>query len=348
MMNAPISVNIARALFALLGCVLGIAIAVGLKSEGWIGALLGTGFSIFVIVIEALLKGLTIRGFSSGTFGMMVGLFSAWLVTRVDIVGNALPAGADHEEELRNIFHLCLFGSLGFLGSVLALRSNTEEFSFIIPYVRFRRESIEEQPLLVDTNIIIDGRVPKICETGFLGGSLIIPRFVIDEMHLLADSPDAIKRERGKRGLDCLNELQESDHLHVRIHEDFVPGEKLVDSKLVQLAKQLDARVLTNDANLGKVARLRGVPVLNLNELARAMRPVVIPGDKLELSLIKEGKEPHQAVGYLSDGTMIVVNRAIEELGTTVDVVVSSALQTSAGRLIFAELKENASSNGAD
>jgi len=208
--------------------------------------------------------------------------------------------------------------------------------------VRFRRDAIQGQPLLVDTNIIIDGRIPRVCETGFLGGQLIIPRFVVDEMHVLADSNDAIKRERGQRGLECLNQMQQAPGITITIHDEVFPAEKHVDTKLIQLSKQLGARLLTNDANLGKVARLRGVDVLNLNELVKALRPVVIPGDELELNLIKEGKDSHQAVGYLSDGTMIVVNQSADRIGQTVDVVVSSALQTSAGRLIFAELKENA------
>lgn len=345
-MNAPISVNIARALFVLICCVMGIMIALGFDKPPWLGALTATAFGLGIVFIDTFLKDFTIRGFSSGTFGLMVGLFCAWLVTRVDFFDNAYFRSLENATELANIFQLCIYGALGFLGTTLGLRSNTEEFSFVIPYVRFRRESVQDQPLLVDTNIIIDGRIPRICETGFLGGHLVVPRFVVDELHVLADSHDPIKRERGRRGLDCLNEMQASELLHVTIDEAYLPKEKHVDTKLIQLAKQLDARILTNDANLGQVARLRGVPVLNLIELSKAMRPVVIPGDELELSLIKEGKDRHQAVGYLPDGTMIVVNHAANRLGTTVDVVVTSALQTSAGRLVFAELRENAARKG--
>jgi uncharacterized protein YacL len=195
------------------------------------------------------------------------------------------------------------------------------------------------QPLLVDTNIIIDGRLPGICATGFLDGTLIVPRFVLDELHVLADSPDGMKRERGRRGLECLEELQRARGIEVTLHEDDQPQEKLVDTKLIQLARSLDARLLTNDANLGRVAQLQGVSVLNLNQLAHAMRMVVNAGDELELALVREGRDEHQAVGYLGDGTMIVVNHARDRLGSTVPVVVSSALQTSAGRLVFAELK---------
>ncbi len=338
-MSSSVSIQIARAVFVLIAVVLGIIIALGLDKEAWVGALIGSGFGVGVVFVDTLLKNFTIRGFSAGTFGLMVGLFCAWLITRIDFFDNAYLRQSDHYVEAKNIFHLCVYGALGFLGTTLALRSNTEEFSLIIPYVRFRREATHDQPLLVDTNIIIDGRLPRICETGFIGGTLIVPRFVVDEMHVLSDSPDPIKRDRGRRGLDCLDELKQSPALNVTIHDEYFPGEKLVDTKLIQLAKMLGARIVTNDGNLGKVARLRGVPILNLNDLSKAMRPVVLPGDELELSLIKEGKDPHQAVGYLADGTMIVVNQAIDLIGTSVDIVVSSALQTSAGRLIFAELK---------
>jgi uncharacterized protein YacL len=198
-----------------------------------------------------------------------------------------------------------------------------------------------EQPLLVDTNVIIDGRLPKVCKTGFLGGTIIIPRFVLDELHVLADAPDVIKSERGKRGLESIEQLKQTSGLQVSIHESRMESEDLVDTKLIQLARRLYAHIATNDANLGKVARLQGVKVLNFNDLARALRPTVAPGDHLELTLMKEGRDENQAVGYLPDGTMIVVNRAAQLLGKTVEVVVSGTLPTSAGRLIFADLRQN-------
>ena len=322
---------------------IGFIVAPGLgETKPIIGALYGAAFAGLVVGLEAMLKGFTIRGFSSGTFGLMIGIFCAWLLTRIGIFDLIFTDGTENHEAYRSVYHLCLYAGLGFLGAALALRTNTEEFSFIIPYVRFRRESDMDQPLLVDTNIIIDGRIPRLCETGFLSADFIVPRFIVDELHVLADSPDQIKRERGRRGLDGLDEMRGSDEIHVSVHEDFMASEKLVDQKLVALARQLGAKILTNDANLGKVARLRNVPVLNLNDLARALRPVVNAGDELQLNLIKEGKDDHQAVGYLQDGTMIVVNKAVKHIGSARDVVISSSLQTSAGRLVFAELKENA------
>jgi uncharacterized protein YacL len=225
---------------------------------------------------------------------------------------------------------------------MLAMRSNRDEFSLIIPYVRFARETTQHEPLVVDTNVIIDGRIADLCATGFLSRALIVPRFVLGELQTLADSRDSIKRERGRRGLDILNQLQRSKGVELTIHDTTGDAELETDARLVRIAKLLQARLLTNDNALCQVARLQQVPALNLADLARALRPIVVAGDELELNLVKEGRDAHQAVGYLPDGTMIVVNHARSRLGSTAMVVVSSALQTAAGRLIFAELKNNA------
>lgn len=341
-MDSSISLNAVRVGFLCTTCLLGMMIALGFGSAAYMGGVVGFCFGSSMIALEILLKNFTFRGFSHGTFGLMIGLFCAWLVLRVEFVENEwVKEKVGNPASVRQVFNLVVYSGLGFLGVMLALRSNREEFSFIIPYVRFRQDSLQEAPLMVDTNIIIDGRIPRVCETGFLSGSIIIPRFVLDELHVLADSPNPIKKERGKRGLESVNLMKQIPALNITIHEDRQEKEELVDTKLIQLAKQLGARLATNDSNLGKVARLQGVQILNFNDLAKAMRPVVSPGDQIELMLIKEGKDPHQAVGYLPDGTMIVVNNAITHMGESVDVVVAGALQTSAGRLIFAELKDS-------
>ncbi|MBA3273881.1 MAG: hypothetical protein H0T11_08440, partial [Chthoniobacterales bacterium] len=205
----------------------------------------------------------------------------------------------------------------------------------------------QHEPLVVDTNVIIDGRIADLCATGFLSRSLIVPRFVLGELQTLADSRDSIKRERGRRGLDILNQLQRSKEVDLTIHDSTGDADLGTDARLVRIAKMLQARLLTNDTALGQVARLQTVPVLNLADLSRALRPVVVAGDELELALVKEGRDAHQAVGYLPDGTMIVVNHARPHLGSTKSVVVSSALQTAAGRLIFAELKGNSDARSA-
>ena len=336
-----LSVNIVRGVFLLLCCVLGAIVALGFEISMMPGILAGFSFATTMILIDFLLKSFTFREFSHGTIGLMIGLFCAWLILRVDFFENPWFDEVSRKEAIQHLVELALYSALGFFGMTLAMRSDREEFSFIIPYVRFQQESVQETPLLVDTNIIIDGRIPRICETGFLSGSIIIPRFILDELHILADSSDVIKRERGKRGLEGVEQMKSTPELKVTIQEDRMSKEDLIDTKLIQLARRLHAKLATNDTNLGKVARLQGVDVLNFNELARAMRPVVSPGDQMELLLVKEGKDPHQAVGYLPDGTMIVVNHAIERMGENAEVVVAGTLQTSAGRLIFAELKEN-------
>ena len=340
-MPARTAIIAVRCVF-LLCCVMfgiGLALAGSGKTGALGGGALGATLGGLLILADRLLRDVTIRSFASATFGLMTGIFCAWLLTRVPWAQSLTPPQWGNPEEVDRMVSLTLYLALGYIGTVLALRSNRQEFSLIIPYVRFRNEGVIHQPLLVDTNIIIDGRLPGICATGFLGGTLIIPRFVLDELHVLADSLDTVKRDRGRRGLACLEELKRTRALDVTIHDDYQAQEKMVDTKLMQLAKSLDARLLTNDANLGRVAQLQGVPVLNLNQLAQAMRPMLNAGDDIELVLVKEGKDDHQAVGYLPDGTMIVVNHGREKIGLTVLAVVSSALQTSAGRLIFAELK---------
>jgi uncharacterized protein YacL len=340
-MNPTTTLRLARAGFVLFACLLGVALAPAFQAPWWKGAVAGAGLGLLVAGLDVLLIRFTIGVFSSATFGLMIGLFCAWLITRIRFTDLPIFQLSDPAEQAsrQNVFEIIVYCTFGFLGITLALRSNREEFAFLIPYVRFRQEGIEEQRLLVDTNILIDARLPGICETGFLNASLVIPRFVLDELHLLADSPDPIRRERGKRGLECLETLRANSALDVKIHEEHQPEERPVDIKLVQLARSLSARLLTNDSNLGRVAALQSVPVLSLNSLAKAMRPAIIPGDEVELTLIKEGRDPHQAVGYMPDGTMIVVNHASALMGQTVTVVVSSALQTTAGRLVFAELK---------
>jgi uncharacterized protein YacL len=280
------------------------------------------------------LKGFSLRVFSSATFGLMLGLLFANLLMASQIL-------RFQPEAVQWAGRLIVYCAFGYLGMMLAMRSNRDEFSLIIPYVRFARETTQHEPLVVDTNVIIDGRIADLCATGFLSRVLIVPRFVLGELQTLADSRDPIKRERGRRGLEILNQLQRSREIELTIHDTVGDTDLETDARLVRIAKLLQARLLTNDGALCQVARLQQVPALNLADLARALRPVVMAGDELELALVKEGRDAHQAVGYLPDGTMIVVNYARPRLGSTATIVVSSALQTAGGRLIFAELKEN-------
>jgi uncharacterized protein YacL len=297
------------------------------------GLLIGLLAGLIIVLIDRLLKGISLRAFSSATFGLLLGLIFANLLAASEVL-------RFQPETTQWVVRLIVYSTFAYLGMMLAMRSNRDEFSLIIPYVRFTRETMEHESLVLDTSVIIDGRIADLCATGFISRSLIVPRFVLSELQALADSQEPMKRDRGRRGLDILNQLQNSREIELTIHES-EPGEGPVDERLVRTAKLLQARLLTNDNALGQVARLQQVPTLNLNDLTRALRPAVAAGDELELQLVKEGREAHQAVGYLPDGSMIVVNHARAKIGTSAKIVVSSALQTAGGRLVFAELQDS-------
>ena len=331
-MTPALTVNLLRVLFVTFCATIGGIAGAEMQQNALIGVAIGIVFGLVVVLADRLLKGLSLRAFSSATFGLLLGLFFANLLMASQVL-------RFQPETTQWAARLIIYCAFGYLGMMLAMRSNRDEFSLIIPYVRFARETTQHEPLVVDTNVIIDGRIADLCATGFLSRSLIVPRFVLGELQTLADSRDPIKRERGRRGLDILNQMQRSREIELTIHDSTTDAELDTDARLVRTAKMLQARLLTNDAALCQVARLQQVPVLNLGDLARALRPVVVAGDELELNLVKEGRDSHQAVGYLPDGTMIVVNNGRPHLGSTATVVVSSALQTAAGRLIFADLK---------
>jgi uncharacterized protein YacL len=334
-MTPLLTVNLLRVLFVTFCAAIGAIASSELEGGMWPGVVLGLLLGLVVVLIDRLLKGFSLRAFSSATFGLLLGWIFAKLLSASQILIYLPPT-------TQWAIGLVVYCTFGYLGMMLAMRSNRDEFSLIIPYVRFARETTQHEPLVIDTNVIIDGRIAELCATGFLSRSLIVPRFVLGELQALADSRDPTKRERGRRGLEILNDLQRSRDVELTIHESSA-GEDVdlgVDARLVRTAKMLKASLLTNDQALCQVARLQQVPTLNLSDLSRALRPVFVVGDEIELALVKEGREQHQAVGYLPDGTMIVVNHARPHLGKTATVIVSSALQTTAGRLIFAELKD--------
>lgn len=337
-MTPIFTVNLLRMLFVTFCGVIGALISSELLDRTLPGLLVGFLLSLFVVLVDRLLKGISLRAFSSATFGLLLGLIFANLLSASQVL-------RFQPETVQWSVRLIVYVVFAYLGMMLAMRSNRDEFSLIIPYIRFTRETVEHEPLLVDTSAIIDGRIAELCATGFLSRALIVPRFVLTELQALADSREPIKRERGRRGLDILNQLQRSREIELTIHES-ESGEGSVDERLVRTAKLLQTRLLTNDNSLCQVARLQQVGALNLNDLTHALRPIVVTGDELELHLVKEGRDPHQAVGYLPDGTMIVVNHARSRIGTTAKIIVSSALQTAGGRLIFAELKNGAGSAG--
>lgn len=320
----------------------------GFEIPIWVGVIAGLTVAGLVLFFETCIRSFTLRGFTNMSFGILVGLFCAWLITRLNFdqaVQGMMKGMAPPETylEIANTINLAinifLFASLAFLGAVLAMRSGRDDFAFIIPYVRFRQDATSGQPLLLDADVIMDGRVARILGSGFLNGRLIVPRFVLDELKVLARSPSPGKRQRGQRGLDCLEEMQGDKSISISIHEEAEgPISDAMDTRLIQTARVLGARLITTDENVTKVARLQSAEVLNINDLSDALKPAVVVGEKIHLALVRTGKDDHQGVGYLPDGTMIVVNHAAPKIGTTQDVLVISTLQTSAGQMVFAEL----------
>jgi uncharacterized protein YacL len=306
-------------LFFLLLCVLG-SWSISQLHDQWaqhplLAVLLGFAGGGAVVGLDRLLKGFSLRGLSAATFGLFIGFVISYFI------GNSvLFTFIDPESKL--LAQIVMYVVFAYLGMVIALRGS-DEFNLVIPYIRFRREDKPDRLVLLDTNIIIDGRILEVCATGFLNAILIVPRFVLLELQYIADSAEETRSSRGRRGLDVLKSLQTNPHVEVRIHEEDVPGNRDVDDKLVYLAKVLRAEILTNDYNLNRIA-------------------VVLPGEKLLVKLVKEGREADQAVAYLDDGTMIVVNRARRLIGMDLEVVIDSVLQTSAGRMAFADVANGA------
>ena len=299
---------------------------------GVYGVMIGLGLAGVLIGIDHMLKGFSLRAFSSATFGLFLGMVMGWLVDRTELFIYA-------DEKTQWVIQLGLFLSFGYLGMILAMRSNKEDFSLIIPYVRFKSQSKPENVLVLDTSVIIDGRIADLIESKFIEGTLVVPRFVLHELQLIADSSDPVRRDRGRRGLEMLNRLQQNPRNEVKIHDADFPEEREVDAKLVRLTRALDGKLYTNDYNLGKVAELQSVPYVNLTEVAAALKPSVIAGDVLSLRIIREGKDKGPGVAYLPDGTMVVVNQAQHLIGSEVRAEVQSLLQTGAGVIIFAEMK---------
>jgi uncharacterized protein YacL len=311
---------------------------------GLLGALVGLILTPFITIrparaIGKALSRLSVHSLVAGLLGLMAGLIVAALVS---FPLSFLP------EPFRNILPfvgVVLFSYLGV--TVFIMRQNEISSLFRINPISRSSSQDEQQDsgeatrtILLDTSVIIDGRIADIARTGFLVGNLMIPRFVLNELQYIADSPDSLRRQRGRRGMEVLSQLQKNPILPVKINDLDVEGVKEVDDKLVILARQLKCSILTNDYNLNRIADLQGVTVLNINELANAVKSVLLPGEALNVNIIQEGKETGQGVGYLDDGTMVVVEDGRDFLNETVYVVVTKVLQTSAGRMIFARKEQ--------
>lgn len=304
---------------------------IGYQVSDITGSFIGGLIGIVMILIEMGLRKVSVSGLSSSVFGLIFGLILAKLAGDAFSLTPLAPGTL-------NTIRVSLTLVFCYLGMVMALRGK-DEFNIIIPYVRLRRQDQGQDITILDTSVIIDGRIVDICKTKFLTGKIIIPGFVLKELQQIADSTDPIKRQRGRRGLEMLHTVQKESGLDIALHEGDFPETHEVDAKLVLLAKLLEARILTVDYNLNRVASIQGIKVLNINELANALKSVVFPGEQMQIKLIKEGKEHNQAVGYLEDGTMVVVEEARRLIGQEVKVAVTSVLQTQAGRMIFTKLE---------
>lgn len=297
----------------------------------WVGALAGFIFALLALSIEKIIKKAPLKVIFGGTFGLFLGLVIAQLL------GYAFSGLQNSTIRISiSVILSCVFG---YMGLVLGGKK-VEEFKW--PGWGFFAKGSQKKDggKILDTSVIIDGRVADICETDFLEGPLVIPQFILQELQHIADSADNLKRARGRRGLDILNRMQKGDTVEVKVVDDDYPDIKEVDAKLIALAREMNAKIVTNDFNLNKVAQLQGVPILNINQLANALKPMVLPGEVLHLQIMREGKEQGQGVAYLDDGTMVVVENASRHLGEEVEASVTSILQTTAGRMIFTTLKE--------
>jgi uncharacterized protein YacL len=310
-------------------------------TSGWVTYMLLPAISAFALVlVDMLWREKKLRGISGLFFGLIAGVVLAYVVHKIlGMLFQTIP-GVWNMAVVQMAIAL-VDAAIVFLAVTIVLQTR-DDFRFVVPYVEFSRQSKGARPLLLDTSVIIDGRVADVAETGILSREILVPRFILDELQAIADSQDRLRRNRGRRGLDTLKRLQNSSKVDIRILD---PAESLAaeggttDSRLVALAQHLSAVVVTHDVNLSKIAALRGVEVLNMNELAGALRPVVLPGETLTVRPIKAGEEPGQGVGYLDDGTMVVIEQGREHIGHEVAIAVTSVLATSAGRMIFGRLE---------
>jgi uncharacterized protein YacL len=343
-------------LWVLRGLFVALIAAVGFSAVGEPGAgaeelgryryhlmLAAIAVAVALIAVDVFLPRKSLAALSGTFLGLVVGMVMAYalgLVLDLVLEAYAPVLMADPRGPARSLI-VAVKLMLGLACCYLAISfilQTKDDIRFVIPYVEFAKQSRGQRPLILDTSVIIDGRIADICETRIIDAPMLIPRFVLQELQSIADSPDKLKRNRGRRGLDMLNKLQTSDKVEIRITDVRLSGADEaadVDQKLLALAKKIDGRIMTNDYNLNKIAQLRGVEVININDLANALKPVVMPGESVTVKIIKPGEEPGQGVGYLDDGTMVVAEGCRDQIGNEVTLLVTSVLQTSAGRMIF-------------
>jgi len=297
--------------------------------DAGVGVLLGAA----IVMFEWRLRLVSLKRLIGAAIGSVLGIFGAYLFALV--IGSSLTPS-----RTQSFLQLMVMALMAYVGLIVgANKGDLLNLSALGGIFGGEKQSKKSCKVL-DTSVIIDGRIADIAETGFLDGSLVIPQFVLRELQLVADSADSLKRNRGRRGLDVLQRLQKTASVHIQIVEDDFPAVREVDLKLIELAKLYEGKIITNDFNLNKVAQLQGVEVLNINELANSLKPIVLPGEAMRVFVLKEGKEYNQGVAYLDDGTMVVVDNARKVIGKTIDIAVTSVLQTTAGKMIFGKWDE--------
>jgi uncharacterized protein YacL len=299
--------------------------------DAGVGALVGAA----IVLFEWKLRMVSLKRLIGAAIGSILGICGAYLFALV--IRNSVPEG--HTQSFLQILVMLLMAYVGLIvGANKGDLLNLAALGGIFGGEKQAKRSYK----ILDTSVIIDGRIADVAETGFLDGTIVTPQFVLRELQLVADSADSLKRNRGRRGLDILQRLQKVANLQIQIVEDDFPAIREVDLKLIELAKMYEGKIITNDFNLNKVAQLQGVEVLNINELANSLKPIVLPGEAMRVFILKEGKEYNQGVAYLDDGTMVVVDNARKMIGKTIDVSVTSVLQTTAGKMIFGKWDERA------
>ena len=349
------AVTVARLIYLIISILSG-GVSVFLLTNGelehiWIGIAIGFILGLFFIYVESLSKQFSIRGFSTATFGLAIGFFCAWVLQAANFPSIFIEFFILNDFGLKNIqlepdiikmvFHFILFSSLGFIGSVLALRTNQDDFSMVIPFIRFRQENQKSRPVVCGLDAFLDGRLVKFVNSGFVSNNIIIPPYTIDELRKLSESTEPLEKHRGLKGLETIEKLTAMESVNIALHNfDIDKQSGDIMENIILTAQQLNARLLTCDPKLAQVAAIRGVSVLNLQRLEEAAQPIILIGQVIALALVKEGKEDHQAVAYLYDGTMIVVNDAQSLIGQIRSVKILSSIDTSSGSMFFAELAE--------
>ncbi len=300
------------------------------KSES---AALGLALGMFFVFFEVRLERASLKRLMGAAFGSILGILGAVMISH-------LLAMTAIDKAVNSFFQVTLLLLMAYVGLVLGANKgdllNLAALGGLFSAEKPTRKNFK----ILDTSVIIDGRIADVCDTSFIDGTLIIPQFVLRELQLVADSSDPLKRNRGRRGLDILQRMQKMSNISVQIVEEDFPQLREVDLKLIELARAYEGKIVTNDFNLNKVAQLQGVPVLNINDLANALKPVVLPGEVMRVFILKEGKEYNQGVAYLDDGTMVVVDNAKKMISKTIDISVTSVLQTTAGKMIFGKYDE--------